>query len=112
MYNASKSNNDVLKQNGASRGKRKRPREKYFKFSVGDLVRLAYTRHVFDRDYQQKWISEIFKIHERFLDQNIPIYRVKDFLNTVTCIQALFNTSELQKVEKDPDSSLWLVEKV
>ena len=35
---------------------------------------------------------------------------MKDFLNTV--IPALFYMSELQKIEKDPDSSLWLVEKV
>ena len=35
-----------------------------FAFSIGDLTRLAYNKYTFQRDYQQKWTSEIFKISE------------------------------------------------
>ena len=52
-----------------------------FKFIVGDLVRLAFNKYTFQRDYQQTWTSEIFKISERLVSQGIPVYKVIDFLN-------------------------------
>ena len=38
-----------------------------FKFALGDFVRVAHTRYMFQRDYQQKWTTELFKVSERFL---------------------------------------------
>ena len=38
-------------------------------------------RYIFQRDYQQKWTTEIFKVSNRYLKENIPQYKVVDLLN-------------------------------
>ncbi len=81
---------------------------KRFKFEIGDLVRLTYSRYTFQRDYQQKWTSELFKISDRFMRQDIPIYRVKDFSDDG--LVGIFYEQELQKVDKTEDA-LWIVQK-
>lgn len=80
-----------------------------FKYKVGDLVRLAYNKYTFQRDYQQKWTSEIFKITERSLDQGLPIYKVADFLDEN--IAGSFYEQEIQRVNKS-QNALWIVEKI
>ncbi len=72
------------------------------------MVRLSYKRYTFQRDYQRKWTSEIFKISDRFVRQNTPIYKVKDFLDDV--LDGTFYEQELQKVVK-ADDALWIIEK-
>lgn len=79
-----------------------------FKFKMGDYVRLSYVRYVFQRDYQQKWTTEIFKISDRYLKENIPQYKVVDLLNGE--IVGSFYQWELQKVDKDFD--FWSVESI
>ena len=85
------------------------PRRLKLEYQIGDLVRLSYNRYTFQRDYHQKWTTEIFKVSERFLTQNIPLYRVKDYLGEK--IAGTFYQRELQKVNKTEDA-LWIVEKV
>lgn len=80
-----------------------------FKYNIGDLVRLVYNKYTFQRDYQQKWTSEIFKISERLMRQGVPVYRVTDYSNDV--IIGTFYEQELQNVHKDEDA-LWIVEKI
>ncbi|MES9903762.1 MAG: hypothetical protein ABW168_13940, partial [Sedimenticola sp.] len=79
-----------------------------YRFEIDDLVRLAYNRYTFQRDYQQKWTSELFKISDRFMRQDIPIYRVRDFSDET--LVGTFYEQELQKVDK-ADDALWIVEK-
>jgi len=87
----------------------KRKPVKRFKFKRGDLVRLSHQKYVFDRDYQEKWTEEVFKIYNRKLRQGIPVYTIVDFENDP--IKGTFYESELQRVRKD-DNTLWRVEKI
>ena len=50
-----------------------------FKFKTGDLVRITYLRHPFQRDYQQKCTEELYIIRHRFLLRGIPVYQIKEF---------------------------------
>lgn len=85
----------------------KTPAKPRFKYKVGQLVRLAYTRYVFRRSYQEHWTSEIFKIKSRFLEQNIPLYKLRDFHDKP--IVGNFYESELSAVSKSEDA-LWIIE--
>ncbi len=41
------------------------------------LVRLSYKRYTFQRDYQRKWTSEIFKISARFVRRTLQYIKLK-----------------------------------
>ena len=69
-----------------------------FKFKIGSYVRLSYVRYNFQRDYQQKWTTELFKISERFMKENIPLYKVVDLNDSP--ITGSFYEFELSKVSK------------
>jgi len=77
-----------------------------FKFKTGDLVRITYVRHPFER---QKWTEELFIIRHRFLREGIPVYQIKDFEDEN--IDGTFYQQELQKVNKDEDKA-WKIEKI
>lgn len=87
----------------------KRKPTKRFNIKRGDLVRLSHLRKVLDRDYQEKWTEELFKVNSRKLRQGIPVYTVVDFDNDP--IKGTFYENELQRVRKDPDN-LWRVENI
>lgn len=95
MYNRNQNDPPALKQE--------------LKFKIGDLVRLAYNKYTFQRDYQQKWTSEIFKVAERFISQGTRNYRVDDFAGDA--VIGSFYEQELQGVSKDEDA-LWIVEHI
>ena len=97
--------NETVKDVIKKENKKKRP----FKFKIGDLVRITYLRHPFQRDYQQKWTEELFKICRRYLRQGIPVYQLKDFSNED--IDGTFYQPELQKVNKESDAT-WKIEKI
>lgn len=71
-------------------------KKRSFKFKVGDLVRITYIRHPFQRDYQQKWTEELFRIRRRYLRQGISVYQLKDFSDE--SIDGTFYQPELQKM--------------
>lgn len=83
-------------------------RQKY-KFKVGDYVRLSHVRHVFQRDYQQKWTEEIFIISQRKHKNELPVYKVTEYDGSP--LEGTFYEYELQRVQKDKDS-LWRVDKI
>ena len=90
-------------------GKSKRFRKKrVFKFKIDDYVRLAYTRYAFQRDYQQKWTTELFKISERNLKENQPIYTVVDMLND----PVIGTWYEWELLKADKDQEFWRVESI
>jgi len=72
-------------------------------------VRLSHLRKTFDRDYQEKWTKEIFKVSDKRLVQSIPVYNVVDFDDDP--IKGTFYENELQRVRKD-ENNLWRIEKV
>ena len=82
---------------------------KPFKFKVGDKVRISHLKYIFQRDYQQKWTEEVFKIDKRFKRRGLPIYKLKDYEDEP--IVGNFYQGELQKIDKD-DDQLFKVERV
>ena len=56
---------------------------------------------MFDKEYTEKWSGEIFTIINRKLNQNIPMYELKDYNNEV--IQGFFYEAELQLAYIDSD---------
>ena len=101
----------------ASTSKMEKPEEsmsrkrnkKVFKYKIGDDVRISQLKHSFQRDYQQKWTEEYFKISKRYQRDRIPVYKIKDLADDP--IEGTFYESELQKVMKSGDI-LYRVEKV
>ncbi|XP_061173692.1 uncharacterized protein LOC133182861 [Saccostrea echinata] len=89
-----------------SKKKRTKP---LFKYKIGDDVRISQLKHPFQRDYQQKWTEEYFKVSNRYKRAGIPVYKIKDLADDP--IEGTFYESELQKVMKSGDI-LYRVEKV
>ena len=82
---------------------------KRFAFSVGDQVRISYLKYTFQRDYQQKWTEEVFRVTHRLRQQGINLYQLKDLLDE--SIDGYFYEVELQRVTKDAESA-FRIEKV
>lgn len=76
---------------------------KRYKLKVGDIVKLSFNRQPFDREYYQRWTSEIFTITARQRLDNIPMYTVKDYSGEM--IKGMFYESELQKVIFNEDDA-------
>ena len=57
--------------------KRKKP---FYKFQVGDRVRVSQIKRVFEKGYQENWTLEYFTITRRFKRDNLDIYTLEDTL--------------------------------
>jgi hypothetical protein len=66
------------------------------------LVRLSHLKKVFNRDYQEKWTEEMFKVESRKLRRGIPVYKIVDYEEYP--VQGTFYEPELQRVRKDVNS--------
>ncbi len=80
-----------------------------YKLQIGDAVKLSFSKFVFQREYSQRWSTEVFFISKRFTKQNIQFYNVKDYQNKQ--ISGGFQNEELQKVEVNDDTE-YRIEKV
>jgi hypothetical protein len=89
---------------------KKRKKKSSFRFKVGDFVRVTHNRQAFTREYDETWTGEVFKIGSRFLRDDLPIYRLRDYYGQEDIV-GTFYESELQKVQMKEDA-LWKVEKV
>ena len=78
-----------------------------YKFRVGDLVRISHLKHVFQRQYDQRWTGEIFKVIDRKVRTGTPVYTLKDYQDEG--IIGSFYEDELQKVT---DTGLYKIEKI
>ena len=67
---------------------------KKFKFNISDRVKISHLKRMFNKEYTEKWSGEIFTIINRKLNENIPMYELKDYNNEV--IQGFFYEPELQ----------------
>ena len=74
---------------------------KKFKFNISERVKISHLKRMFDKEYTEKWSGEIFTIINRKLNQNIPMYELKDYNNEV--IQGFFYEAELQLAYIDSD---------
>lgn len=91
--------------------KEKRIKSSNYKFKIGDIVRLSHARYAFQRDYQQKWTGELFKVSERYIKQDIQIYKVIDFLKEP--VVGTFYSQEMLKItNKSGEDALWILEKI
>ena len=84
-------------------------RDKIQGIKVGDQVRISYLKYTFQRDYQQKWTEEVFRISKRLRQQGFNLYQLKDLLDEP--IDGDFYEIELQHVTKDAEST-FRIEKV
>lgn len=80
-----------------------------FKYKIGEMVRLSYIKKPFQRDYQQKWTEELFKIIKRMTVDGINLYVLTDFANDP--VKGSFYEQELQQVKRKANHT-WTVEKV
>ena len=76
---------------------------KPYRFMIGQKVKLAFIRQPFDREYYQRWTSEIFTITDRKRLDNIPMYKVNDYSGDP--IEGAFYESELQKIIFDEEGA-------
>ena len=66
---------------------------KKFKYNISDRVKIPYMKKTFDREYSEKWSGEIFTITDRKINQNQPMYQLKDYNNDI--IDGYFYEPEL-----------------
>ena len=80
---------------------------KKFKYKVGNLVRVSFLRHTFQREYDERWSRELFVVNERFMNDNILQYRLKDYAGEV--VSGTFYEKQLKKAY---EQDVYLVKKV
>ncbi len=87
----------------------KSSRYKKFKYKSGDTVRLSRKRGRMDREYDEKWTNEIFRVTRRFYRKGVKQYKVADYSGEDK--KGSFYEAELQGVSIDKNS-LWRVDSV
>ena len=78
-----------------------------YTFKVGDLVRVSFLRRAFQREYDERWSRELFVVNDRFMSDNIPQYRLKDYAGEVVS-----GTFYEQQLKRAFEQNRYLVEKV
>lgn len=48
-----------------------------FKFKIGDIVRVAKAKYIFDKGYTQNWSSELFRVI-KVIPRSPPVYEIED----------------------------------
>lgn len=89
--------------------KKKIPRNIPYEHAVGDHVRISATLGNFNRQYNQKWSTEVFKVRSRFHRFGIPQFTLEDLKGEP--LRGSFYTSELQGVDFDEKQS-FKIEKI
>ena len=80
-----------------------------YNFKIGDKVKISYLKKPFDREYSEKWSTEIFTVMSRKKNQDIPVYQLKDYNNEV--ISGYFYEPEMQ-ISYIGDDVVYKVEKI
>ena len=80
-----------------------------YKFIEGDRVKLLAEKKPFDREYSEKYTTEVFTIIDRNVKDGVPMYTIKDELNDP--IIGKFYEKELLKVIV-PEDKTYKIEKV
>ena len=85
----------------------KRYRLPSYKFKVGDLISVSFIRRQFQREYDERWSRELFVVNQRFMKENIPQYKLKDYSGEM--VTGTFYQNQLMKAFEE---ETYLVEKV
>ena len=80
-----------------------------FRLKQGDLVRVTFNRRAFERSFYQRFSEEVFRIKQRLIRDNIPLYVLADLNGSV--IKGFFYGPELQRVSHDANKT-FKIEKV
>ena len=97
-----------VKTEGPSK-KKKKLYKNIFKFKQGDFVRISNLRGMFEKEYDERWTGEVFKIAKRMNRQSFPVYQLEDIEGEA--IAGTFYEMELQKVYYHAEGS-FKIEKV
>lgn len=102
-------NRKIIKS--SKRLKRSPKSKNVFKYEVNQAVKIAVAPNLFNREIDQRFSNEIFRIFKRGVKDNIPYYEIKDSENQT--IEGIFYNSELTKYEgEDNPNDLYEVEKI
>jgi hypothetical protein len=74
-----------------------------FKFEVGDFVRISHLRRPFQREYDERYTGEIFKVDSRRARGGLNIYSLVDWMDEA--VQGAFYEPELQRIAADPEGA-------
>ena len=83
---------------------------KRYKYEVGDTVRISFLKKTFQREFDQRWSDEIFRISKRFRREALPVYKLNNFTGKEE-IKGTFYQQELQKVKISPNK-LYKIDKI
>ena len=83
--------------------------DRKFKFKLGDYVRISHLRRTFQREYDERYTGEIFKVTSRRVRGGLNIYRLRDFYDED--VLGTFYEPELQRITADPDG-VYKVERI
>ena len=86
--------NDKIK---SSKGNMKR-----YKYEAGDTVRISFLKKTFQKEFDQRWSDEIFRISKCFRREGLPVYKLNNFTGKEE-IKGTFYQQELQKVKVSPN---------
>ncbi len=80
-----------------------------FKLKQGDYVRISHLRRAFQREYDERYTGEIFKVATRRVRGGLNIYTLTDFQDEE--VKGTFYEPELQRISADP-SGVYKIEKI
>ena len=80
-----------------------------FTFNIGDWVRIYFLKRTFEREYDEKWSREIFKVIDRDYQQEKPVYTLADYDGER--LEGRFYAEELQPVTVGEDD-IYKIDKV
>ena len=103
------SSSDNISKSENSKSKKETYQRPRYKFKIGDRVKISFLKDNFDREYSQKWSTEIFTVTDRKINQNIPMYSLKDYNNDE--IESFFYEYELQLAFLDQEV-VYKIEKI
>lgn len=81
----------------------------HFKFKEGDYVRISHLRRAFQKEYDERYTGEIFKVAARRVRGGLNIYILKDFYDEQ--VEGTFYEPELQSITADPEG-VYKVDKI
>ena len=68
--------------------------ERRFQYNIGDWVRISYLKRTFQREYDEQWTRELFKVVGRSRMQGKPMYTLQDYAGDP--VEGTFYPEELQ----------------
>lgn len=80
-----------------------------FKLDVGQTVRISHMRRAFQREYDERYTKEIFRVSDRSVRGGLNIYKLRDLAGED--LTGSFYQKELLAVTVDPDG-VFHIEKV